>query len=153
MKLILPREWEQRIRAHGERAYPHECCGILAGKGEGDTRRVFEVHPLANLREQEGAEKIIQTQKGESAANRYLIDPREQMRVERHLEQRGLALIGFYHSHPDVAPRPSQYDFDHAWPFYFYLIVSVRGGKSAGLQAWLLRDDRSAFQKVRVERK
>ena len=48
--------------------------------------------------------------------------------ARRHLPQAGGELLGFYHSHPDHPARPSQYDLDHAWPFFSYVIVSVRGG-------------------------
>jgi proteasome lid subunit RPN8/RPN11 len=54
-------------------------------------------------------------------------------------------LLGFYHSHPDHPAMPSQYDLDHAWPFFSYVIVSVQGGEPAELRSWRLRDDRSQF--------
>ncbi len=57
----------------------------------------------------------------------------------------GAELLGFYHSHPDHPARPSQYDLDHAWPFFSYIIVSVRDGVPEDMTSWRLRDDRSAF--------
>jgi proteasome lid subunit RPN8/RPN11 len=54
-------------------------------------------------------------------------------------------LLGFYHSHPDHPARPSQYDLDHAWPFFSYVIVSVQKGESRDMTSWRLREDRSAF--------
>ena len=54
-------------------------------------------------------------------------------------------LLGFYHSHPDHPARPSQYDLDHAWPFFSYIIVSVRGGVPEDMTSWRLQEDRSAF--------
>ena len=54
-------------------------------------------------------------------------------------------LLGFYHSHPDHPARPSQYDLDHAWPFFSYVIVSVCGGVPEDMTSWRLKDDRSAF--------
>ena len=57
----------------------------------------------------------------------------------------GAELLGFYHSHPDHPARPSQYDLDHAWPFFSYVIVSVRGGTAEDMTSWRLREDRSAF--------
>ncbi len=151
MKIILPSELELQIRAHGEKSYPHECCGIVAGTVQGETRHATEVRALTNLRETAGGAEFIEAHEGESAANRFFIDPREQMKVERELEKRRLAVLGFYHSHPNVAARPSKYDLDHAWPFYTYIIVSVRNGTSAEMTAWLLRDDRSAFDDVPIE--
>ena len=57
----------------------------------------------------------------------------------------GAELLGFYHSHPDHPARPSQYDLDHAWPFFSYIIVSVRAGVPEDMTSWRLREDRSAF--------
>ena len=54
-------------------------------------------------------------------------------------------LLGFYHSHPDHPARPSQYDLDHAWPFFSYIIVAVRAGTPEDMTSWRLREDRSAF--------
>jgi proteasome lid subunit RPN8/RPN11 len=104
---------------------------------------------------------------GESARNRYLIDPLAYMRIEREADKRGVDVLGIYHSHPDVAARPSQFDLDHAWPNFSYLIVSVhRGswlrrllasvglapkGKAVESNSWRLRDDRSVFDQEAVE--
>jgi len=62
----------------------------------------------------------------------------------------GLDLLGFYHSHPDHPARPSQYDLDHAWPFFSYIIVSVRAGRPEAMTSWRLREDRSAFDPERL---
>ena len=60
-------------------------------------------------------------------------------------------VLGIYHSHPDVAARPSQFDLDHAWPDFSYLIVSVVKGKAVESNSWRLRDDRSAFDQEAIE--
>ncbi|MCX7914953.1 MAG: M67 family metallopeptidase [Verrucomicrobiae bacterium] len=116
------------IHRHLEQGYPNEACGVLLGRGD----TVTEIVPADNTRT-------------DSAHNRYLIDPREYLRIERDADRRGLQLLGIYHSHPDCAPRPSQYDLDHAWPNLTYLIVSVIEGKASENLSWRLRDDRSQF--------
>lgn len=88
---------------------------------------------------------------GDSARNRYLIDPLIYMKIERDADKRGLQVLGIYHSHPDVAARPSQFDLDHAWPNFSYLIVSMAKGKAVESNSWRLRDDRSAFDQEPVE--
>ncbi len=88
---------------------------------------------------------------GESARNRYLIDPLVYMKIEREADKCGMDVLGIYHSHPDVAARPSQFDLDHAWPNFSYLIVSVVKGKAVESNSWRLRDDRSAFDQEAVE--
>jgi proteasome lid subunit RPN8/RPN11 len=58
----------------------------------------------------------------------------------------GGELLGFYHSHPDHPARPSQYDLDHAWPTFAYIIVAVANGKATDMTVWFLKDDRSSFE-------
>ena len=53
--------------------------------------------------------------------------------------------MGTYHSHPDVAARPSGYDLEHAWPWYRYLILSIVEGVVREERVWELRSDRSSF--------
>jgi proteasome lid subunit RPN8/RPN11 len=98
---------------------------------------VTEVAPADNTR-------------SDSARNRYLIDPLAYLKIERDADRRGLQVLGIYHSHPDVAARPSQFDLDHAWPNLSYLIVSVCKGKAVETNSWLLREDRSQFDQEAV---
>ena len=116
------------IRAHGAETYPHECCGALLG-GEGTASEAF---PLPNTT-------------AEGPRRRFMVGPEDYRAAEQRAAARGLDLLGFYHSHPDHPARPSQYDLDHAWPVFSYVIVSVRKGGSMEMTSWRLRDDRSAF--------
>ena len=116
------------IRSHGRETYPHECCGALLGR-DGTT---VEALRLPNTTE-------------EGPRRRFMVRPADYLAAERHAASRGLDLLGFYHSHPDHPARPSQYDLDHAWPVFHYVIVSVRDGESMEMTSWRLRDDRSAF--------
>ena len=81
----------------------------------------------------------------ETRHNRYLIPPEEILQGELEAEERGLDVIGYFHSHPDHPARPSEFDRDHAWPWYSYLIISVIDGKAGDSRAWQLREDRSGF--------
>jgi proteasome lid subunit RPN8/RPN11 len=134
----IGREQEIAIRAHGRRAYPQECCGFLLGRIDGAIRRVLEARPTGNAR-------------GDSPENRFLIDPAEFVRVQREAERSGFDILGFYHSHPDVAARPSQFDRDHAWPWYSYVILSVREGEPDELLSWIVPDESSPFEAEAVE--
>jgi proteasome lid subunit RPN8/RPN11 len=137
MPIHLDAEQEHAIRVHGERDYPHECCGFLIGTpamsdaGTGETT-VARTRHAANTRT-------------DSAHNRFEIDPGELMRVDREARAEGLGVVGFYHSHPDAPARPSNYDREHAWPGYCYVIVSVADGQAREMFNWLLREDRSGF--------
>jgi proteasome lid subunit RPN8/RPN11 len=123
----------EKIRKHGEADYPNECCGFLLGKSDNDIKTVIKTRPVVNSREQE------------NRYNRYFIPPEEYMRIERQARDEDLEVIGVYHSHPDAEARPSQYDLDHSWPFYSYVIVSIKKQKAENLTSWKLREDRTDF--------
>lgn len=123
-----------QIHTHLEAGYPHEACGVILGQAGA----VAEVVAAGN-------------QRTDSAHNRYLIDPLAYLKIERDADKRGLQVLGIYHSHPDVAARPSQFDLDHAWPNLSYLIVSVVKGKAVETFSWRLREDRSQFDQEPVE--
>jgi len=136
IKLI--QEHVDAIKRHGEADWPHECCGALIGTLEGGVKTVLEVFAISNARE-EAAKR-----------NRFLITPQEVMRVEMAARKKGLDVVGYYHSHPDCPAIPSQFDLDHAWPVYSYVIVSVLKGKADALLSWELRADRSRFEAEEV---
>jgi proteasome lid subunit RPN8/RPN11 len=142
------------IRSHGERAYPAECCGILLGHVGDSQRVVSEVVPLRNLRhDPQRAQELLPLEEPdrESERNRFLIDPRDQLRAEKDARARQLEVLGYYHSHPDHPARPSQYDQEHAWPWYSYVILSVKQGAAGDLNCWVLSEDRSRFDRQSVE--
>jgi proteasome lid subunit RPN8/RPN11 len=124
----------EAIRAHGRETYPHECCGFLLGvPGE-----VREIARASNARE-------------DSPQNRYLIPPIEFVRVQRDADQRGLDVIGFYHSHPDHPARPSAFDREHAWPGYAYLIAAVDGGLPGELRGFRFDAPDEPFAEIELD--
>jgi proteasome lid subunit RPN8/RPN11 len=133
MAVTLSAAVERAIRDHASDTYPHECCGALIGR-DGVVSSAF---PLANTTE-------------EGPRRRFLVRPSDYRDAERRASELGAELLGFYHSHPDHPARPSQYDLDHAWPSFSYVIVSVRAGRAEALTSWRLRDDRSAFDEETV---
>ena len=122
------------IRRHGEQDYPFECCGLLIGNFSDGKKLVSETYPISNAREEE------------AKRNRFLIKPEELLRGEKLARQKGMDVVGFYHSHPDDKARPSQYDLDHAWPTYSYIIASILEGRAVDVQSWQMSDDRSSFE-------
>jgi proteasome lid subunit RPN8/RPN11 len=116
------------IRRHGAETYPDECCGALIGR-DGE---VIATYALPNTTE-------------EGPRRRFLVRPDDYRQAEKEARAAGGDLLGFYHSHPDHPARPSQYDLDHAWPFFSYIIVSVRAGAPEDMTSWRLREDRSTF--------
>jgi proteasome lid subunit RPN8/RPN11 len=154
LRLRLVQQHVDAIRRHGEQEYPAECCGMLLGHPDGEVKVVTEVVPLTNLRrDPERAQELLPLQQPgrESERNRFLIDPREQLRVEKDARARRVDVLGYYHSHPDHPARPSEYDREHAWPWYSYVILSVEQGAAADLGSWVLAEDRSHFDRQSVE--
>jgi proteasome lid subunit RPN8/RPN11 len=153
MSLTLHTDHENAVRRHAARDYPSECCGILLGNSDDGTKQVMEVVPLANLRHdpQRAQELLPLAELGrESDRNRFLIDPLEQLKVEKDARQRGLDVVGYYHSHPDHPARPSEYDRVHAWPWYSYVVVSVERGTAKALTSWVLAADRARFEEEEI---
>jgi proteasome lid subunit RPN8/RPN11 len=128
MAISLTDDVVTAIRAHGVETYPNECCGALIGRDG----QVSESFALPNT-----------TQEG--PRRRFLVRPEDYRAAEARAAEKGCELLGFYHSHPDHPAQPSQYDLDHAWPFFSYVILEVRNAEPRDLRSWRLRDDRSRF--------
>ena len=78
----------------------------------------------------------------------FLIRPSDYTFVEEEATRLKRELLGFYHSHPDHPARPSQYDLDHAFPFFWYVIVSIQQAQPENMTVWRLADDRSQFREA-----
>jgi proteasome lid subunit RPN8/RPN11 len=137
-QLKISSELADKIRKHGAETYPHECCGALLGRDtEVADRRVYReihaLHPLVNRRD-------------DSPQNRFSLTSADVLEAEKEARERGLEVVGWYHSHPDHPARPSQYDRNHAWPWYSYIIVSVANKIPEEMTSWRLADDRTDFE-------
>lgn len=135
--VITPRHLET-IRRHAGVCYPDECCGVLIGQSLGETTIVERVLSVGNERE-------------DSRRNRYLITPETVLAADREARALGLEVVGYYHSHPDHAAGPSDFDREHAWPGVSYLIVSVQGGRVAEARCWRLSADGEQFEEQSIE--
>src|ERR1700683_2187612 len=123
--LRLTEEIAQGIRDFGARDYPNETCGALLGVDREEGRKVQALFPLTNRRD-------------DSPRNRFSITAEDFRLAERSATQQGQEVLGWYHSHPDHPARPSEFDREHAWPWYSYVIVSVEAGKPKEMTSWLL---------------
>jgi proteasome lid subunit RPN8/RPN11 len=133
----------EKIRTHGAETYPYECCGALLGRDAEATdpeavREVLALFRLVNRRD-------------DSPRNRFSLTGQDVLDADRAAQKQGMEVIGWYHSHPDHPARPSQYDQDHAWPWYSYVIVSVQNGAPQDMTSWRLNDDRQAFSPEGIE--
>lgn len=138
MGLVLFREQHDALFAQAAAAAPRECCGILAGQVEGGGTLVREVHPVDNVSEAD-------------PTTSFLLDPRAHLRLQRVCRGRGLAIVGFYHSHPAGSAVPSAADLEQAWPHASYVIVALRAGRPFELRSWRLDEGGGRFYEEPVE--
>ena len=124
--LKIPQSEFDALRKHGEETYPHECCGVLLGRFDGEDRAVEAVVRCGNTRD-------------DSPHNRYHIAPAELVKIQREGRDKGFDIVGFYHSHPDHPAQWSQTDFAEAhWIGCSYVITSVQHGKATVTNSFLL---------------
>ena len=119
------------IRRHGEETYPHECCGALSAHGARDTAIV-----AAAEHDRGGSAAAVS-----GAAVRLPAGRAARRRARRRSCSASIIRI------PIIPARPSQYDLDHAWPTFAYVIVAVAAGRAGDMTVWWLKDDRSSFEK------
>ena len=141
--LFITQDLAEGIRRHGVETFPHECCGALLGRdasGEQNEspREILGLYPLVNRRD-------------DSPRNRFALTAEDVRDAEKAASEKGLEVVGWYHSHPDHPARPSEFDREHAWPWYSYVIVSVMSGTPAEMTSWRLNDDRQAYSPEKIE--
>ncbi len=128
------------IRRHGEETYPHECCGVLLGQIDTDVRIVTSIAHAGNTRT-------------DSAHNRYNIDPKDLIRIQREGRARAEDVVGFYHSHPDHPARWSTTDLAEAhWFSCSYVITSVENGNAALTNSFVLGGSDESDKKFEDEK-
>lgn len=134
-KLLLPAKLARQIEQEGSTIYPDECCGIMYGRDTAEGRIVDRLEPVANVFDE--AERY----------HRFSISPKQLMDAEKKAGDEGKLVLGFYHSHPDHPARPSEYDRQHGWPFYSYIIVSIAKGQPVDMTSWLLDEVTEVFSR------
>lgn len=114
------------LRTHAEMAYPNECCGALLGTLNGLDWQIDEAIEAINICT-------------DSTQTRYQIAPAEVAKIELEARLRGLAIAGFYHSHPDSSAHWSITDLREAhWHGCIYVITSVWQGIAEETNAYML---------------
>jgi proteasome lid subunit RPN8/RPN11 len=149
--LSISHELAEQIGQHGVETFPHECCGALLGRdievaegiasragGTEPVREVLGLFPLVNRRD-------------DSPRNRFAVTAEDVRDAEQAAREKGWEVVGWYHSHPDHPARPSEFDREHAWPWYSYIIVSVMNAVPAEMTSWRLNDDRLNYTAEKIE--
>jgi proteasome lid subunit RPN8/RPN11 len=138
--LILSPVQVRQIETEGAAAYPNECCGILFGHDEPARRVVDRLMPVPN--------DFDETER----FHRFSISPQLLMDAEKNAADMGDLVLGFYHSHPDHPARPSEYDRQHGWPFYSYIIVAIEKRTPRLMTSWLLNETTEQFEEQPIQR-
>ena len=139
MSIVLDPALQARIYRQMEAAYPNEGGGFLLGTKNGERVYITDVIQVQNAFSEE------------EQYHRYAMRAWEDFgRYEDEADARGLRLLGYYHSHPDWPAVPSEFDRDHAFPNFIFLITSVEKGKAVLMRAWQLRPDYSRFDEVAI---
>jgi proteasome lid subunit RPN8/RPN11 len=133
MIIKLNNDLQQQIFAQMEGTFPNEGGGFLLGEANSDGIVIKDITQVENIFEEE------------EQYHRYAMTPQDWMRLEDEADEKGLTLVGYYHSHPNAPAIPSDYDRDHALPNFTYIITSVQDGKAVDMRVWKLKADRSAF--------
>lgn len=121
--LTIRRRVYDAIIEHGRDGGRNEVCGILAGSYDDPSSRVVACEPIDNV--------------STTPRQRYEMDPEALLREIEAIEDRGLDVVGFYHTHPAGPPYPSAVDAEQAtWTDYSYVICAFDGHPFVGSWRW-----------------
>ena len=137
-RTLLSAGADRLIRETAAADFPHEACGVLLGTAGESQVTVVAATVGRNLNT-------------ERARDRYLLDPGDIVRADREARSRGLDVVGFWHSHPDHPARPSQFDTDHAYIDYVYVIVHSNAGGTGDLNAFTLEGEAAPFRQLSLD--
>jgi proteasome lid subunit RPN8/RPN11 len=122
-----------QIKKHSEREFPREAVGALIGKYANEKMEIEEIIELKN-------------ETTENPARRFFVSPESVYEIEMQCRAGGKEIVGWYHSHPNGSPDPSEEDLKNAFPFYAYFIVSVVRGQAKEIKCWRLNATSNQFE-------
>lgn len=134
--LLLNNHIDNQLSEDALRTYPDECCGFLLGIEKRDERAIEEIIVVNNAKEGD-------------KRRRFEITAQDYLKAERYAEDKGLTLLGVYHSHPNHPSVPSEHDRIVAQPYFSYIIIAVRQNEIVSKQSWRLNDD-SQFEEEKI---
>ena len=115
---------------HAREAWPSECCGVLIGRSD----FILESKRILNIAE---------------SGSRYQLNPAQHIASRRDARERGLEILGFYHSHPQSGATPSETDLAEAtYPDHVYLIVGLRDQLAETVEARLFTLSNDGYVEV-----
>ena len=134
---IESKPWQAMV-SHAERTYPNECCGAMLGRIEGAEKLVVDAVPLENA---------FAGEQGE----RYELRPEDLLAADKAARERGLDLIGIFHSHPDCDAYFSETDLKNSCPWYSFVVLSIKGGKFDHANSFLPDMDQTAADREELK--
>ena len=133
MVIKLNNDLQKQIFNQMEGTFPNEGGGFLLGVSSDSEIVIKDITQIENVFEEE------------EQFHRYAMTPQDWMKLEDEADEKGLNLVGYYHSHPNAPAIPSEYDREHALPNFVYVITSVKDGIAVDMRVWQLKTDRTAF--------
>ena len=130
---IEQQPWQEMV-AHARATYPNECCGAMLGTVDGDEKRVTIALSLENA--SQGPQQA-----------RYELRPEDLLKADREARQKGLDLVGIYHSHPDCGAYFSETDLKNSCPWYSFVVLSIQKGDFDHANSWLPNAEQTAAEK------
>ena len=131
MRIAVPLYHE--MVEHAREEAPDECCGMVAGH-DGELVKVYRATNV------------------EHSHLRFMIDPKDQLRIDRDIDDAGLELTAIYHSHTRTEPKPSETDkvFAKLWPGVLWIIVGL-AGEEPEVRTWRIDDGQATEAELVVE--
>ena len=143
--IILSKTQLNEIQLHGKEAYPEECCGAMLGKVNSNNEKVTEkIFRIEN--NWENVSGTIETKN-----RRFAITAEDYKKLELEAKNLNLTLLGFYHTHPDHPAEPSGTDLSYAWPFFSYIIQSIKNRNADVINSFELDLDTNQFIKEELK--
>jgi proteasome lid subunit RPN8/RPN11 len=69
-------------------------------------------------------------------SDRFLINPQDQLAAARRARGESLAVLRFFHSHPDHGLYFSEIDLKNSWPWYSNIVLSIQPGQFSAAGAF-----------------
>jgi proteasome lid subunit RPN8/RPN11 len=120
--------------AHARATYPNECCGAMLGSIEGGEKTVRAAAALDNAFAGE-------------QARYYQLRSEDLLAADKAAHERGMSLIGIYHSHPDCGAYFSETDLKNSCPWYSFVVLSIQKGEFDHANSWLPDADQTKADK------
>ncbi|HET6776404.1 MAG TPA: M67 family metallopeptidase [Actinomycetota bacterium] len=129
----IPSAVRDAMVAHALDGLPNEACGLLAGSDG----RVEHFFPMANA---------------DRSALTYTLDPKEHLRVEDEIWDKGWSVVGIFHSHTTSQAYPSPTDTSKAggYPDAAYMILSLADRSNPSLRAFTIRRGEVEEEEVKI---